>query len=132
MSKEYDTITKNDGTKCQEIDIMKEALGEEGYIIFCLTNAFKYITRIGRKEGEDFEKEKKKIFDYLRWCYETSDEITKKYIEKYKEITIIGNTLEENYKIIVKKITRPNIPTPKEMDAMIDEELKKYERQNNK
>lgn len=132
MSKEYYTITKNDGTKCQAIDIMKEALGEEGYIIFCLTNAFKYITRIGRKEGEDFEKEQKKIFEYLQWCYETSDEITKKYIEKYKEITTIGNTLEEYYKTIVKKIISPNIPTPKEMDAMIEEELKKYERQNNK
>ena len=127
--KDYYKIITTNGYCVQAIDIIKEVLGEEGYIIFCITNAFKYISRMGKKEGEDVEKEQKKIFEYLTWCHEVSDEITMKYIEKYKKITSLGDALEEYYKNVVKYLVRGITPTEQEIDAMIDEELDKYKKQ---
>lgn len=35
------------------IDVMREALGDDNVLGFCLCNAFKYIYRCGRKNGEE-------------------------------------------------------------------------------
>jgi hypothetical protein len=39
--------------KFECIDVMREALGDDNVLGFCLCNAFKYIYRCGRKNGEE-------------------------------------------------------------------------------
>lgn len=57
--------------KFECIDVMREALGDDNVLGFCLCNAFKYIYRCGRKNGEE---DVRKANWYLNKYIDISDE----------------------------------------------------------
>lgn len=59
---------QNNGKEC--IDLMIEKYGLLATIDFCILNAFKYIFRCGRKEGNPNYQELNKAEWYLKWADE--------------------------------------------------------------
>ena len=59
---------QNNGKEC--IDLMIEKYGLLATIDFCILNAFKYIFRCGRKEGNPDYQELNKAEWYLKWADE--------------------------------------------------------------
>ena len=60
--------------KYECIEVMREALGDEAVMGFCICNAFKYIYRHRRKNGvEDIEKAQWYINRYLKINKEASN-----------------------------------------------------------
>ena len=59
---------QNNGKEC--IDLMIEKYGLRATIDFCILNAFKYIFRYGRKEGNPDYQELNKAEWYLKWADE--------------------------------------------------------------
>lgn len=57
---------KNNGKEC--IDLMIEKYGPRATINFCILNAFKYIFRCGKKEGNPDYQELNKAEWYLNWA----------------------------------------------------------------
>lgn len=59
---------QNNGKEC--IDLMIEKYSLRATIDFCILNAFKYIFRCGRKEGNPDYQELNKAEWYLKWADE--------------------------------------------------------------
>lgn len=57
---------QNNGKEC--IDLMLEKYGLRATIDFCILNAFKYIFRCGKKEGNPDYQELNKAEWYLNWA----------------------------------------------------------------
>lgn len=57
---------QNNGKEC--IDLMIEKYGLRATINFCILNAFKYIFRCGKKEGNPDYQELNKAEWYLNWA----------------------------------------------------------------
>lgn len=57
---------QNNGKEC--IDLMVEKYGLRATINFCILNAFKYIFRCGKKEGNPDYQELNKAEWYLHWA----------------------------------------------------------------
>lgn len=57
---------QNNGKEC--IDLMWEKYGLRATIDFCILNAFKYIFRCGKKEGNPDYQELNKAEWYLNWA----------------------------------------------------------------
>ena len=76
--KEYDYINpnhyKDTGTDKETFEIMIDIFGKEAFINFCRLNAFKYRMRIGKKPGENTEREINKILWYERKIEDLSED----------------------------------------------------------
>lgn len=79
---------QNNGKEC--IDLMKEKYGLRATINFCILNAFKYIFRCGKKEGNPDYQELNKAEWYLNWA--------DKHIV-FSDIESLANILELKNKI---------------------------------
>lgn len=78
---------QNNGKEC--IDLMVEKYGLRATIDFCILNAFKYIFRCGKKEGNPNYQELNKAEWYLNWAYK----------HKVSDIETLTNILELRNKI---------------------------------
>lgn len=79
---------QNNGKEC--IDLMKEKYGLRATINFCILNAFKYIFRCGKKEGNPDYQELNKAEWYLNWAYKHN---------VFSDIETMTNILELQNKI---------------------------------
>lgn len=79
---------QNNGKEC--IDFMVEKYGLHATINFCILNAFKYIFRCGKKEGNTDYQELNKAEWYLNWADKHN---------VFSDIEIMTNILELQNKV---------------------------------
>lgn len=79
---------QNNGKEC--IDLMQEKYGLRATIDFCILNAFKYIFRCGKKEGNPDYQELNKAEWYLNWADKHN---------VFSDIDTMANILELHNKI---------------------------------
>ena len=79
---------QNNGKEC--IDLMLEKYGLRATTNFCILNAFKYIFRCGKKEGNPDYQELNKAEWYLNWVYKNN---------VFSDIETLTNILELKNKI---------------------------------
>lgn len=73
---------------------------------FCLGNAIKYITRAGKKENEEYQKDLEKAINYLQI------ELNGGHLVEENELPLKGDNVYEKY----KKIRNDNIKLLKQLD----------------
>lgn len=77
------TMMKNDheapahyNMKHEPIDVMREWGTDEEFIGFCKLNTIKYLSRMGKKDGNTALQDAKKARDYLNWMIESLEKFS--------------------------------------------------------
>lgn len=73
------------------IDMMREEFGDRNTAIFCLMNSYKYLYRMGNKEGEPAVTDLSKAWWYYNYVVEHlfSDVTGHKLIKLYKSVEVL-------------------------------------------